>query len=259
MTPRVTRHGPHPVRRRLLEVRRVTDLTPHLRRVTLTGDLDGFRSEGADDHVKLFFPTPGATAEALLAGEEGAVLARRDYTPRRFDPGAGELDIEFALHGDGPGSTWAAHARPGDPLLLGGPRGSTVVTYDFDAYLLAGDEAAQPAVSRRLEELPPGARALVFLEVDGPEGEVPLSTQADARITWLHRSGAAPGTTDLLERALREVRLPGGDVFVWVGCESAAAGRIRQHLLEERGLNREWVRVAGYWKRGVPGHEEPKG
>lgn len=247
MTPTVTRQ-PHPgARRRLLTVARLDDLTPHLRRVTLTGDLDGFRSAGADDHVKVFFPAPGQTHAALLAGEAGARM--RDYTPRRHDPEAGELALDFVLHGGGVGSTWAARARPGDPLVIGGPRGSLIVSGDFAAYLLVGDESALPAIARRLEELPAGALAQVIVEVGGPEDELPLPTRADAQVTWLHRGGAQPGGSGRLGAAVRALTLPPGDVFAWAGCEYHVAARLRAHLQDERGLNPDWVRVSGYWRR----------
>ncbi|MBB6097477.1 NADPH-dependent ferric siderophore reductase [Deinobacterium chartae] len=263
MSERITRHGPHPVRLRLLEVRRVTALTPRMLRVTLTGDLEGFRSDSPDDHVKLFFPAAGErepnlpqpSPNGLVQPEGTTPPARRDYTPRRYDPQANELDIDFVIHGDGPASTWAAHAQPGDRVGVGGPRGSVVVRYDFDGYLLIGDETALPSVARRLEELPEGVPAVVLLEVEDARDELPLSTRAAAQITWVHRS---TGGSEALLRALRATALPQGEFFSWISGESATVRALKQHLLEERGVNREWVRASGYWKRGIAGHEEPK-
>ena len=46
----------HEIRQRRLDVLRVTDLTPRMRRITLGGaELAGFTSVGTDDHVKLLF------------------------------------------------------------------------------------------------------------------------------------------------------------------------------------------------------------
>ena len=73
----------------------------------------------------------------------------REYTPRRIDLVANELDIDFVLHGDGPASTWAAQAAPGQTLDIAGPRASMVVPDLFDSYLLIGDETAIPAIGRR--------------------------------------------------------------------------------------------------------------
>lgn len=55
-TPRRVRHE---LRFRQLTVKTVQRLTPHLIRITLTGDdLAGFTSPGFDDHAKIFSPMP---------------------------------------------------------------------------------------------------------------------------------------------------------------------------------------------------------
>ena len=80
----------HPPKFRLLQVRKVQPLTPHLIRVTLTGeDLHDFVSASFDDHIKVFFPEPGADKPVLpQAGPEGPVFPEgrrpvaRDFTPR---------------------------------------------------------------------------------------------------------------------------------------------------------------------------------
>ncbi|MCE9671207.1 siderophore-interacting protein [Myxococcus stipitatus] len=263
MSEKVYRRGPFPVKFRCLEVLRVTPVTPHVVRITLGGeDLAGFQSEGADDHVKVLFPEPGKRRPVIpTMGPHGPVLApgekkpdSRDYTPRRFDAVAGELDLDFVLHGSGPASTWAAQAKPGDMLGVGGPRGSLFVSNDFDWYLLAGDETAIPAIARRLEELPAGARAIVFIEVANASEEQRFETRADVKLTWLHRDGAEAGTTNLLDAAIRALEFPPGDYFAWVSGESLAMRPIRDHLLNERGTKKSWVRVTGYWKRGFSDH-----
>lgn len=49
----------HEIKRRKLEVLRVIDLTPRMRRITVGGpELAGFISLGSDDHVKLFSRRP---------------------------------------------------------------------------------------------------------------------------------------------------------------------------------------------------------
>jgi NADPH-dependent ferric siderophore reductase len=266
MAERVFRQGPFPVKFRLLEVRRATRITPHMMRVTLGGDdLVGFHSASADDHVKLLIPNPGELKPALpTMGPRGVIFPEgvrrpqtRDYTPRRHDPVAGELDIDFVIHGTGPGSTWAANAKPGDFIGVAGPRGSLMVADDFDWYLFAGDGSGLPSISRRLEELPATARAIVFLEAGDASEELRLESRAKLELRWLHRNGAAPGSLRLLEGAIRELKLPPGDGFVWAAGEASEMHSIREFLVNERHLNKSWVRVIGYWKRGTADHEEP--
>lgn len=234
----------HELKRRTLTVAGIRAVTPNMLRITLTGpELTGFISAGHDDHVKLFFPTgPQDTAA-------------RDYTPRRHDPAANTLDIDFALHEAGPATDWALRARIGDGLTLGGPRGSFVVTDDFDWYLLVGDETALPAIGRRLEELRPDTRALVFAEVAGPAEEQPLTSRAELAVTWLHRGDQAAGDTTLLDTALTALTLPGGEGYVWIAGESVTVKRLRRILLD-KGQPKSWLKAAGYWLRGTPNVHE---
>lgn len=247
----------HPLRMRLLQVVRTTQVTPQLLRVTLGGtELEDFVSASFDDHVKVFFPVDGADKPVLpQVGPDGISFpegqprpAARDYTPRRYDAAAQELDIEFVLHGDGPASTWAAQARPGQYLGVGGPRGSFVVPTGFDWHLLIGDDTALPAVGRRLEELGAEARAIVVMEVGDATAQIALPSLANVEVHWLHRGDAPEGS--LLEVALRQVTLPQGEGYVWAAGEAAAMKAVRQYLVGERGIDKKRIRASAYWKRG---------
>ncbi|TCU13640.1 siderophore-interacting protein [Rhizobium sullae] len=257
----------HDIKRRVLTVRRVARLTPQMLRITLTGsDLHDFVSLGHDDHVKILVPRPGEEPVFPDMSPGGRLLidpanrpALRDYTPRRFDPVTGELDLDFALHEAGPATEWALRAQPGDKLGVGGPRGSFVVATDFDWYLLAGDETALPAIGRRLEELPASARALVVAEVAGPKEEQALESKAELTTLWLHRGLAPAGTTDQLDQALRGLTLPTGDGYVWIACETLVAKRLRAVMVDERQHPKAWIKAAGYWKRGQADFHETHG
>lgn len=248
----------HPLKMRLLQVVRTTQVSPQLLRVTLGGaDLQDFVSASFDDHVKVFFPVAGADKPVLpQVGPDGITFpegqprpAARDYTPRRYDAARQELDIEFVLHGDGPASTWAAQAQPGQYLGVGGPRGSFVVPTAFDWHLLIGDDTALPAIGRRLEELGAGSHAIVVVEVGDAAAQIPLPTSAQCDLHWLHRGDAPEGS--LLEAALRKLTLPGGEGYVWAAGEAAAMKAVRQYLVTERGIDKKRIRASAYWKRGV--------
>ena len=240
--PRRVRHEP---RRRELEVRRVDKISARTIRVTLGGDLDGFTSLGFDDHIKLFFPDGAAPAD----GEPQFVS--RDYTPRRYDPVAKTLDVEFVIHEAGPATRWAEQVRPGQTLRIGGPRGSFIIPTSFDWHLLIGDDTGLPAIGRRLAELPAGTRVVVLAEVDGPGDHVEFASTADVTITWAHRNGADAGISDVLARTLKTLQLPAGDYYAWVACESLIAKALRAQLIAEHGANPKWMRAAGYWRRGA--------
>ena len=257
--PRAPQRVRHELRRRLLTVKSVQRVTPHLVRITLQGDeLQGFNSLGFDDHVKLMFPDPATgvlaipsiSPDGIRHESEAPRPAMRDYTPRRFDVQAGTLEIDFALHDAGPATQWAEQATPGQQIGVGGPRGSMVIPMAFDGYLLVGDDTALPAIARRLTELPAGAPVVVIAEVDSAADELVFDTAANLRLVWVHRQGAAPGTTTLLLDALRQTPLPDGDFHAWVACESSAAKALRAHLVGERGARPQWTKAAGYWRLG---------
>ncbi|MCK1791443.1 siderophore-interacting protein [Pseudomonas violetae] len=241
----------HEIKRRRLEVLRVVDLTPRMRRITVGGpQLAGFVSLGADDHVKLLFPQNAAEQAAmenlvLGAGKDnGPMPAMRDYTPRRYDLDALELDIDFVLHGDGPASTWAEQAKPGQFLHIGGPRGSMIVPDIFDSYLLIGDETALPAIARRLEGLAPNRRALVVIEVENGAEQQRLESPAQVDVIWVLREGGQ----DHLLTTVKQLTIPGGSLYAWVATESKMSRQIRRVLLDEHGLDEKFVKAVGYWR-----------
>lgn len=229
----------HELKRRELEVSRVERLSPRFVAVTFRGpELEGFTSLSFDDHVKLILATDGEPV-------------RRDYTPRRYDAARRELTIEFALHGHGPACDWARQARAGQRVVVGGPRGSLVVPTDYDWHLLAGDETALPAITRRLEELPAGARVIVIGKVPGADRrDLPGRAQVDLR--WLDESGS-------IADAIRDLPLPAGEGFAWCAGEAAEMARVREVLLKEKGQPKEAARIAAYWKRGVAEFHEDLG
>ena len=241
----------HEIKRRRLEVLRVVDLTPRMRRITLGGpELEGFVSLGTDDHVKLLFPQNAAeqaALETLVLGagkSDGPMPAMRDYTPRRYDLDTLELDIDFVLHGDGPASTWAEQARPGQFLHIGGPRGSMIVPDMFDSYLLIGDETALPAIARRLEGLPANRRALVIIEVENGKEQQVLESAAQVNVIWVLREGGK----DHLLSTVRQIKVPTGSLYAWVATETKVSRQIRRVLLDEHGLDEQFVKAVGYWR-----------
>ena len=241
----------HEIKRRRLEVLRVVDLTPRMRRITLGGpELAGFVSLGTDDHVKLLFPQNAAeqaALETLVLGagkDNGPMPAMRDYTPRRIDLDALELDIDFVLHGDGPAATWAEQAKPGQFLHIGGPRGSMIVPDIFDSYLLIGDETALPAIARRLEGLAANRRALVIVEVENGAEQQRLESAAQINVIWVLREG---GRNNLL-KTVKQLQVPSGNLYAWVATESKVSRQIRRVLLDEHGLSEQSVKAVGYWR-----------
>lgn len=255
--PRFVERIRHELKFRVATVTRVERITPLMARITVqSDDFTGFNSAAYDDHVKLFFPEPGKAMAKPVPGEHGLSFLdgqrpeARDYTPRSFDPESNSLVLDFVLHGDGPASGWAAAAKPGDTVGVGGPRGSFVVRGSYDWYLLAGDETALPAIGRRIEELPHDAKVIALIEIAGPEERQSFDAPAGTAIHWVSRDGAAPGNPALLLDAARGIELPQGDGYIFIAGEAAMSKALRSHFVDALGHNADWIKAAGYWQAG---------
>lgn len=255
----------HPAR---MTVIRTEQLTPSLLRVVFGGDgFDDFAKRdlalngGAftDKYCKLVFladgfdyPEPLNLEEVRETMPQDAWPVLRTYTVSWVDHDARELAVDFVTHGDeGYAGPWASVAQPGDVLHLRGPSGAYAPDPTADWHLFVGDEAALPAITSALETLEPGAQAVAFLEVDGPEHELALPTAADLEVHWLHRGSAGPGTTTLLDDAVRAWQWRPGRAHVFVHGESALLKSVRPYVLSEREVPRADASISGYWRRGT--------
>src|SRR3954454_14569320 len=176
-------------------VTRVEQLTPHMVRVVIGGEGVAALPVGAftDHYIKVLFPPPGvsypepfdmAAIRESRPRDEWPVV--RTYTIRRWLPDAGEIWVDFVVHGDeGIAGPWAATARPGEPFRFMGPGGGYPPGPGAAWHLLAGDESALPAIAAALERMPTRVRVRAFLEMIDPAEEQKLETPADADITWL--------------------------------------------------------------------------
>ena len=225
-----------------LTVVRTEQLTPTMIRVVFASDaVAGFPDSAVpgigftDTYVKLRF------GDALRA-----------YTLRRVDRAAGELVIDFVVHGDaGLAGPWAAAARPGDVLTCRSPGGEWAPRASADVHVLVGDEAALPAIGASLEALHaarPGARALVFAEVEAAGHEYPLAAGPGVDVRWIYRDGTPYGER-LVEAVLAEP-WPGGDVEAFVHGNAEMVRPVRRYLLRNVDLPRDQLSVSGYWRAG---------
>lgn len=285
-----------------LVLKRRTVLSPSLTRFTFGGNEVGrVRAFAPDQRVKLFFPLPDGRdpllAERFDGGKEDWYEAWRNlpdaerppmrtFTIRHLRPEAGEIDIDFAIHGDlGPASGWALCARPGACLSLCAPD-SDESPAGFEwrpppavrEVLIAADETAVPAAMGILEALdawPVHPRVRFLAEVPLAEDRLPVPEWVEAQ--WLPRRG---GYGDALTQAVKALDLPlgGGEqankedaveaididsqilwdtevdaasaFYAWIAAETKAARDIRLHLTRERGAPKRSVACMGYWRVG---------
>lgn len=251
------RREPPPFRR--VTVRSTEAVTPHLVRVTVGGpELEGLDPGLPAASVRLLLPRDGHLEVPAWNGNEfrmadGTRPPLRTVTPRHLVAGPA-LVVEIVRHGDGPLSTWAGRATPGDGVAVSGTGRGYSIDPAVGTYLLAGDESALPAMATLLEALPAAATVTVLAEVARPDARLSLPAHPGATVTWLDLpEGAAPGAA-LVDAVAGAPFDPAARV--WVAGEAASVQRIRTHLFDERGLPRAQCTVRGYWKHGRAGEDD---
>jgi len=208
-------------------------------RITLGGEgMADFPEEQESAYVKLLFPQ---------AGSERPLM--RTYTVRHQR--AGEIDIDFALHGHaGPASGWAQTAAVGDRILVGGPGAKKMIDADADWVLLAGDMTALPAISVNLEQLPASARGYAVIAVSDEADCQALVHPPGVELHWLVTDPFEHGASALLEHIRTLAPLP-GRVSVWAACEFDAMRQLRQYFRREVPVPTAQRYISSYWKLGL--------
>ncbi|WP_240945371.1 siderophore-interacting protein [Rhodococcus sp. HNM0569] len=256
-----------PIVLRKLDVMRTHDVTPRMRRITVAGDqlgsfesggrtLPAFTTAGCDDYVKLFLAEPGHDPvlpeqhDGHLHWPKKPAPLARTYTVRRFDADAGELDLDFVLHGHGVAGNWARAARPGDVLHLAGPKISTVPPTGVDWWLLAGDDTALPAIARFVESAPgvPVHAAVLVESADEEQRDLP-------GVTWVHRQAGVPDARVLADAA-RSIAPDTGQAWMWIAGETGVVRELRS-VAKTLGIGKPMLDASGYWRS--PDTQRPLG
>jgi NADPH-dependent ferric siderophore reductase len=253
------------------EVVRTEQLTRHIVRVVLGGKgFDTFSpNKFTDAYVKLVFVDDDLDVDTMeqpltldsfnaLPPEKRPTV--RTYTVRRTDPERREITVDFVVHGEhGVAGPWAASATPGQRLFVMGPSGAYAPDPAADWHLLAGDEAALPAISSALEALPENAVGMAFIEVGGPEDEIELTAPSGVDVRWIYRGGRADlvpednaGDHSPLIAAVKEAGWLPGQVQVFIHGEAQAVmHNLRPYIRKEREVDVKWASsISGYWRRG---------
>jgi len=239
-------------------VSRTQRLTPHLVRVTLSGDeLRGFRDDGPDQRFKLLLPLagqdrpvipdPASWYDSWLAMAPDVRPVLRTYTIRAARPERGEVDVDLVLHEPaGPASRWAAKATVGDQVALYGAWAEYEVSESVGRQLIVGDHTALPAIGAICERMPEDTGADVVIEVSGPADQLPIATPQGVSVRWLSSVEAGPGAA--LVDAVKS--FPAGQEwgYAWVAADRDTVATVRRHLVKRRGLSPADIMFMGYWR-----------
>lgn len=221
------------------------ELTPRMRRVTLTADdFAGFEPRGGQDVV-------------LMLPDANGVLGRRHYTVRSYDPASRLVDIDVVMHGDStPATRWALGSLAGDEVLAFGPRGRNTLHEGADWRLFVGDETAIPGFFGMIEALPEGARARAIIEIQTDADQQAVQSPGEVEIQWLSRGGAhAQPSSPQLIAAVAGFEPPPGVGHVYLLGETSTVRAQRQDLVR-RGFPKDRIFAEGYWRPDrVGGHD----
>lgn len=250
----------------LLEVIRREQVTPHMVRLTVTGDdLADFPDHGYDQWFRMFLPKHDAEQALKKLPERVDTLGwlkfmrvpeatrpvMRNYTVRQFRKADRELDIDFVVHGDeGVAAPWARDAQPGDRLAIIDQGTGYEPDAAVESHLLVGDETALPAILGILRDLPRHHRGTAFIELPDAADEQPHHAPAGFEVRWLTRAPhETPGTLAL--RVVKEQwRLPGEPFDAYLVGEQALATGLRRWLVTEHKVPKHLVTFVGYWRIG---------
>lgn len=235
----------------------VRDLTPHMRRLTVTApEFADYSPVGPDEYLGLLMPRE-PDAPLVLPRDEGSDNIRaavaaipeqerpdlRWYTLRDHRPERLEIDIDFVVHGDeGPGTRFAGRAEVGSVLGIRECTALYAPMSETRTRVIVGDESAIPAIARILE----GTEARethVFIEIADAAEKQDLA----ADVTWVEREGELPGIR--LLAAVRTAALPAEIDYAWVCGERFAVQEVRRHLVD-RGVTKDRITFSGYWRLG---------
>ncbi|GAA2687877.1 MULTISPECIES: siderophore-interacting protein [Actinosynnema] len=221
------------------EVTRVEEVGAGLRLVSIAGD--GLRAAAWE---------PGDVVQVIVVGE--ALLGPweiRSYTPLALDPATGTAQILWHVHGNGPGSDWAASAVEGTPCRVVGPRRGVRLPASHGALVLFGDETSfstAVAVHRARD-------ARVVLEVESVE-ESRAVLGGWFGLVDVVLVAREPGDAHLaeVERAVLAAQGGGVDVAPVLTGKASSVQRLHRAL---RGAGVQGRRISGvpYWAPGKKG------
>ena len=232
----------------VMTVHEATYLHTKLRRITFRApEFTGFVPTGPDEYFGLLMAPPGRgltmpsadrfnVRQAIRKLPEGRRPDLRWYTIRALRPAAGEIDVDFVLHGDaGPGSRWASAAEPGDEAGFRAGNATYRPPADGGDHLLAADETALPALSAILEAHGAGpARLRAFVELPDETYRVPSTPRSTSpgctAVTASRDPRCCPrsATPDCPHRTTRgcaaSPRSPRGCAATWSATARSTAG-----------------------------------
>jgi ferric-chelate reductase (NADPH) len=221
---------------RQLIVAEVTDLAGHFRLIDFSGEA-----------LRDVAWVPGQKVQFHLGN-----LTTRTYTPINWDSTAGRMQTLMFLHGNGPGSAWAASLKKGDACQFLGPR-SSLNFFDIKGpVMFFGDETSVGAAAAlRAATNPEHDQHFVFEVSSIIETQDVIARMELQRVTLIKRQSQnthLEAVEAFLETNGSKLGLP-----QWVFTGKAQSIQTIRKALNARRMLMSALKVKAYWATGKTG------
>ncbi|WP_166738776.1 siderophore-interacting protein [Psychromonas algarum] len=234
---------------RMTQVLSIEDLSPHMRRIFLTGEsLSDFPENKESAHVKAIFPDPNSDDNKPKLGiYTGFKKWMRSYTIRAFDLTHLTLTIDFAVNDhEGLASSWALRAQVGDFLGIAGP--SEVKHTDLSAsqHLFFGDITALPAIAATLENLPNASIGDAYIQVPDQQDIQNLIKPSAINVHWIVTRDKF---TPLFLKGLKSQGNDLSSTAIFIATEAGVVRQLKEHLNQYCEYDKSKLYASAYWNK----------
>lgn len=225
----------------------ITQPYPSISRIV--GKIDTFQAE--------LWALPNVALRLLFTNNGDHLPISRVYTVRAFDAQKSEIEIDLIKHEDlSPAMQWLNTVQVGDSINIIGPRPHFVPDFSLDKHVLMfADDTAIPAIYSILQHWQHNVSADLYIESfeENIIQQLPISDQIQIHFhhqTDHHQKGW------LFASALQITNYT--DKIIWAACERSEARALRELFLEDHKMDKNHVKISGYWKAGVSSSELDK-
>lgn len=233
-----------------LEMTIVSIQTPYPSIVRIQGKINTLQPE--------LWQAPNLAIRLIVSNPPEGQPISRVYTVRSFNPVDAQIEIDFVKHEDlSPAMEWLNSAQVGTKIGLIGPRPHFIPNFTAKKHVVMfADDTAVPALYSILKQWELGLSADIFIESFEKDIASQLPELEHVKIHSFYKEHHTSQKGLLLKAAFALENYE--NITIWAACERNEARALRQFFLEDQQLNKNDVRIAGYWRDGVSSSELDK-
>ncbi|CAH1088755.1 Vibriobactin utilization protein ViuB [Acinetobacter phage MD-2021a] len=233
-----------------LEMTIVSIHTPYPSIVRIQGKINTLQPE--------LWQAPNLAIRLIVSNPPEGQPISRVYTVRSFNPINAQIEIDFVKHEDlSPAMEWLNSAQVGTKIGLIGPRPHFIPNFTAKKHVVMfADDTAVPALYSILKQWELGISADIFIESFEKDIASQLPELEHVKIHSFHKEHHTSQKGLLLKAAFALENYE--NITIWAACERNEARALRQFFLEDQQLNKNDVRIAGYWRDGISSSELDK-